>query len=386
MTPSAELGTLDNLTISQELKLQNSWVYLLRLHGTEGFVPGRLDKSDEFRQSLNNKSPESFRHTLWNSIVADHPDATILRFLRARNWDVEKAMAMITSAIDWREERRVDEDIIRKGEGVGLKASLTADDEAFITQYRSGKSYVRGTDKEGYPVYIIRARLHDPHLQSAEAMETYTLHNIETIRMMARSPHDKACLIFDLSGFGLRNMDFHVVKFLIHVLEARYPETLGSILIYDAPFVFWGLWSVIKRWLDPVVVSKIHFTSGKEDLTRFIPKDHLQTRYGGNDKWEYNYIDPVPGENELVELEEKRAEIQAERNDLLQQFDLLTIEWACLEPGSAVAKEKVIERDHLVKQIQSNYWKLDPYIRARTYYHRAGVVNAACEADFKAAI
>jgi hypothetical protein len=38
----------------------------------------------------------------------------------------------------------------------------------------------------------------------------------------------------------LRNVDLHVFKFLTTVFEARYPETLGVVLIHNAPFVFWG--------------------------------------------------------------------------------------------------------------------------------------------------
>ncbi|KPM40502.1 hypothetical protein AK830_g6044 [Neonectria ditissima] len=382
MNPSAEPGTLNNLTISQERKLQDAWVYLLRLHGTD-YSHGKLDKDVEFLQTLDSQSPEYFRDGLWSSII-DHPDASVLRFLRARNWDVSKAMNMMASAIDWRQHRGVG-DIVRDGEGVGMKKIRTADEDAFMTQYRSGKSYVRGVDKDGRPVYIIRVRLHDPHLQTAEAMETYVLHNIETIRMMARFPNDKVCLVFDLSGFGLRNMDFHVVKFLLHVMEARYPETLGVVLVHDAPFVFWGIWRVIKCWLDPVIASKIHFTSGKAALARFISKDNLQTRYGGSDKWEYNYINPVPGENERLDMEEKRAEIQAERDRLLHEFDQLTIEWACLDPATDAAKEKALRRNRLVEDIQKNYWKLDPYVRARTYYHRVGVATGAGDVNYKAA-
>jgi hypothetical protein len=71
-------------------------------------------------------------------------------------------------------------------------------------------------------------------------MESYALHNIETLRIMAKGTHDRACLLFDLTGFGLRNMDFQLVKFLMQIFEARYPETLEVILVHNAPFVFWG--------------------------------------------------------------------------------------------------------------------------------------------------
>jgi hypothetical protein len=71
-------------------------------------------------------------------------------------------------------------------------------------------------------------------------MEAYVLHNIESLRIGAREPDDKACLLFDMTGFGMRNMDFHLTRFIVEVFEARYPETLGRVLVHNAPFVFWG--------------------------------------------------------------------------------------------------------------------------------------------------
>lgn len=43
-----------------------------------------------------------------------------------------------------------------------------------------------------------------------------------------------------MTGFVVKNMDHHVVTFLVSVFEARYPETLGVVLIHNAPWVFWG--------------------------------------------------------------------------------------------------------------------------------------------------
>ncbi|KAF4447218.1 CSR1-phosphatidylinositol transfer [Fusarium albosuccineum] len=385
MSPHSEPGTLGNLTIDEERKLQEAWVHLLRLCGAYCAGHDAPDRSHEFQQHLNDKSPENFSRLLGSAVLADHPDTIVLRFLRARDWDVVKAVNMLVSAVNWRAERRIDEVIIAEGESVGLKKKRTVDEDAFIMQYRSGKSYVRGTDLDEHPVYIIKVRLHDPHKQSPGAMETYVLHNIETLRLMARDVHDKACLIFDLTGFGLRNMDFHVVKFLIQILEARYPETLGAVLVHNAPFVFWGIWSVIKHWLDPIISSKIHFTSGTKGLTKFISKDNLQTCYGGNDAWEYKYVEPVPTENERMQSEEKRVKIQQERDELFDQFTRLTADWTSLEPEFVLGKEKNNERHELVKQLQQNYWKLDPYIRATTHYHRVGMVTRQGDVDFKAA-
>lgn len=237
-------GTLGNLTPEEEGKLQEAWVHLLRLCGFEDLDADKFssipDRSDVFRQHLTDKTPEGFKKILWASVRTENPDGLVLRFLRARKWNVEKGVIMMISAVDWRSERKVDSELVFHGESVALKETLSTDDKGFMQQYRSGKSYVRGTDKAQRPVYIIRVRLHDPYAQTSECMESYILHNIESLRVLVKAPYDEACLIFDMTGFGLKNMDFHVVKFLVQVFESKYPETLGVVLIHNAPFVFWG--------------------------------------------------------------------------------------------------------------------------------------------------
>lgn len=86
-----------------------------------------------------------------------------------------------------------------------------------------------------------------------------------------------------------------------------------------------------------------------------------------------------------MQEDEKRTQIQEERDDLARQFDQTTIEWMALDPKSEEAKAKANTRLELAKRLRENYWKIDPYIRARTYYHRAGVVGAAGEVNFQAA-
>lgn len=240
-TVAVPAGHLGNLTAEEERKLQEAWIHLLRLCGVEESANHETpDRTHEFQEHLTDKSTGGFRRLLWSFILGDHPDVLMLRFLRARKWDVDAAVAMLVSALNWRHERRLEDDIIRRGDSVGLARERSADEEGFMAQYRSGKAYVRGADKEGRPVFIIKVRLHDPKLQSPESMEMFVLHNIETIRAMLRHPTEKSCLVFDLTGFGLKNMDFHVVKFLVQVFEARYPEYLGVVLVHNAPFIFWG--------------------------------------------------------------------------------------------------------------------------------------------------
>lgn len=41
-----------------------------------------------------------------------------------------------------------------------------------------------------------------------------------------------------MTGFTLANMDYVPLKFIIKCFEANYPESLGVILIHNAPWVF----------------------------------------------------------------------------------------------------------------------------------------------------
>lgn len=141
---------------------------------------------------------------------------------------------------------------------------------------------------------------------------------------------------------------------------------------------------MIKPWLDPVIASKINFTSSNADLARWIEQDNLQGCYGGKDDWEYNYIEPVTGENERMQSE-KKADYEAERSVLVDQFEKLSVEWAELKAGSVEAKTKDAERRELAKQLSEGYWNLDPYVRARSYYDRSGVIETHGKIDYKAA-
>lgn len=120
-------------------------------------------------------------------------------------------------------------------------------------------------------------------------------------------------------------------------------------------------------------------------MLRFISKENLQRSYGGEDHWEYKYIEPVPGENKLMSEKEKRASIEMDQQDLIREFQQQTIEWVAIDPGLSDTKAKLAKRHELAKQLRANFWDLDLYMRARTYYHRAGVVGPEGQVNFKAA-
>jgi len=163
---------------------------------------GEADKYGQtkvFYDTLASQSPQSIRDTIWSMVKHDHPDALALRFLRARKWDVERALIMFVSTMNWRaQEMKVDEDIIRNGEAAAVAAEKSSDPAAqklggdFMAQIRKGISYVHGHDKQGRPLCFVNVRLHKQGEQAEESLERYTVYLIETCRMLLQPPVDTA--------------------------------------------------------------------------------------------------------------------------------------------------------------------------------------------------
>jgi hypothetical protein len=156
-------------------------------------------QTKDFKAAIANSKPEDLRNTFWSMVKHDHPDGLLLRFLRARKWDVEKALVMMISTMHWRaEDMHVDDDIVWNGELAALRQSKSDDPkvkkegEDFLSALRMGKSFLHGLDKEGRPMCMVRVRLHKQGEQSEESIERFTVYTIETARMFLRPPVDTA--------------------------------------------------------------------------------------------------------------------------------------------------------------------------------------------------
>ena len=159
----------------------------------------KFGQTKEYNQAIASTSPEQLRQAFWSMVKHDNPDGLLLRFLRARKWDVEKALIMLISTMHWRaEEVHVDDDVIHKGEGGAVLDSLNADPaikkegKDFMAQIRMGKSFLHGKDKDGRPMCYVRVRLHKQGEQSEHSLERYTVYVIETARLLLSPPVDTA--------------------------------------------------------------------------------------------------------------------------------------------------------------------------------------------------
>ncbi|PLB36867.1 CRAL-TRIO domain-containing protein [Aspergillus candidus] len=320
------------------------------------------------------------------ALKQEHPDAQLLRFLRAEKWNVPRAWIKFVSALHWRtNEYRIDEEVLCKGEKYHLERSRQEEDsvekrdgENFMMQLRSGKGFFHGADRYGRPICVIRARAHTPSEKALGSLRDYIVHCIETVRFLQVAPVETMTILFDLTSFSLSSWDFPAVKFIIECFQENYPESLGAIIFYKAPWFFSGLWKLIQAILDPVVAAKVYFIDGPRDLERIVPPSQIIRELGGRENWEYRYQEPLPCEDDRLHDTATRDSIFAERRALGEELFAVTAEWIA-DPESYGWVEP---RELAIMKMHDNYWTLDPYVRARTLLDRTGVIKDGGIVDF----
>lgn len=89
----------------------------------------------------------------------------------------------------------------------------------------------------------------------------------------------------DAKGVGLTSIPsvYGYLQRASALSQNYYPERLGKLYIINAPWGFSGAFSVIKKFLDPVTVAKIHVLGSgfEKELAAQIPKENLPQRFGG---------------------------------------------------------------------------------------------------------
>ncbi|KZP14434.1 CRAL/TRIO domain-containing protein [Athelia psychrophila] len=365
ITNTIPSGHIGNISPEQDDTLKQMWASFFALDGTS--EPGKtatgapVDLTEAKKHVADLGGFEKFHETFWRTPFSGPPDSTMLRFLRARKWDVTAALGMLACMIAWRVELAVDE-IVEAGE-----EGLNRDLPGFDLQMRSGKSYLHGTDAQGRIVIYIHVQIHNSRQQTFEALRAFTIFSVETGRLFLAPPTNQACLVFDLTNFGLSNMDWAFIKFLVKAFEAYYPETLGVLAIHKAPWVFSTIWGAIRSLLDPVVADKVVFTKNEKELKQVINAEHLPKGMGGDEDWTWEYTDCVPDENARVHDPVQRAAHLAIRATLRDAFEVATRAWIT-SPSPATAHA----RDQAVLAYRIASIEADPFIRPRTVYHRHG--------------
>jgi hypothetical protein len=224
---------------------------------------------------------------------AVHPTLTLLRYLRASQFDLTKTVSRIHTNRTWRRIHNVN-DISSLNPQSILEVPM-------IQVMNIFPHWHCGYDKFGRPVLYKQYSLFDitrlKELVGMQRLERYHIWEQEQCMILCEIQSHKRKLIvetcvavLDLEGMKISQVtsDFiAMVKSMADVDSNQYPETLGAIYIINAPSAFPFVWRMVKNFLDPAVASKISiFSSNKKEwqpvLIELIGVENMPANYGGS--------------------------------------------------------------------------------------------------------
>ncbi|KZV56328.1 hypothetical protein F511_00325 [Dorcoceras hygrometricum] len=213
----------------------------------------------ELRQKLLDRDLLPVRHDDYH---------TLLRFLKARDFNTAKTIQMWEEMLNWRTEYGADT-ISEDFEFEEL--------EEVLHSYPQG---YHGVDREGRPVYIERlGKAHPSKLFRVTSIERYLKYHVQEFE---RTLHEKfpACsiaakrricsttTILDVQGLGLKNFTKTAASLLASIAKidnSYYPETLHRMYVVNAgPGFKKVLWPAAQKFLDAKTISKIHLVFNAE--------------------------------------------------------------------------------------------------------------------------
>ncbi|XP_043256852.1 protein real-time isoform X1 [Colletes gigas] len=250
------------------------------------YIERYLGKLDMIQESKLVQLWQSIKELRGSSVPGD---TTLLRFLKATEFSVEKAKEMLTQSLHWRKKHQID------------KLLEEYDTPQVVKNYFPGGWH--HFDKDGRPLYILRMGQMDVKglLKSIgeDDLLLLALHIceeglllMEEATTVSGHPVSQWSLLIDLEGLNMRHLWRPGIKALlriIEIVEINYPETMGRVLFMRAPRCFPILWTLISTFINENTRKKFIFYCGanyqEEDsgsLSEYIDPKFIPDFLGGS--------------------------------------------------------------------------------------------------------
>ncbi|KAM7391115.1 hypothetical protein PAMP_021831 [Pampus punctatissimus] len=225
--------------------------------------PKQTEALQQFQERIQDILPQ---------LPAQH-DHFLLRWLRARNFNVQKSEAMLRKHVEFRKQMKVDT-IITEWRPPEV-----------IEKYLSGG--MCGYDREGSPIWYDVIGPVDPKgLFLSASKQDFIKSKIRDCEML-----QKEC-----------NLQ---TQRILQMFEDNYPEGLKRLFVIKAPKLFPVAYNLVKHFLSENTRQKIYILGGnwQEILLKYIDAEELPMIYGGKltdpdgdprCRTMINHVGPVP--------------------------------------------------------------------------------------------
>lgn len=228
-------------------------------------------------------------------------DLDLLRWLLARQWDVEKATDMFINSMKWREEQEVDTILETFPKTPWFKFIVAH----FPSSHTDPKCKELFT-KDGHNLVFEKIGLIDPEstaLYPVEdlirfhiyAMELGNVRRWRIFEELGSNAIPTTTVIEDLSGLGLSHLNTTLLGILrewTQIDSDNYPESLRKVYLTNLPSIFSIIWKMVQYIWDENQKAKFQFVAAGTDTAdifkQFTFAEDLPIPYGGD----YSYTFP----------------------------------------------------------------------------------------------
>ncbi|KAG9136701.1 hypothetical protein Leryth_004477 [Lithospermum erythrorhizon] len=277
-----ESNRLKDLSDSERKALEDFKFHVQEAINSNSFIPSADNKDQENTpEGEITKIPEEI--AIWGVPLMrdDRTDVILLKFLRARDFKVKEAFAMLRNTMVWRKEYKVDE---------------LVDEE--LEDHLEKVVFMHGSDKEGHSVcYNVYGEFQNKELYSKTFSDEekrgkflrWRIQFLErSIRKLDFSPGG-INTIFQVSdlknspGPGKRDLRI-ATRQALQLLQDNYPEFVAKQVFINVPWWYLAFYTMINPFLTQRTKSKFVFAGPSktaDTLFKYIAPEQVPLQYGG---------------------------------------------------------------------------------------------------------